>query len=32
MISIHKSWENNSLGKEPTNDGVFRIENIKIKM
>ena len=26
MISMHKSWENNPLGKEPTIDGVFRIE------
>ena len=26
MISMHKFWENNPLGKEPTNDGVSRIE------
>ena len=26
MISMQKSWENNPLGKEPTIDGVARIE------
>ena len=26
MISMHKSWENNHLGKKPMNDGVSSIE------
>ena len=29
---MHKSWDNNPLEKEPTNDGVSRIEIDEIRM